>query len=189
MAGTQAGECWHRQSNSKCLCTCDCQHSHCAPSHGSCTGRLHPPPHTCYSSSHDQLTTAIAWHMGQVAPFRQHSPVALKPQAPPAYLILTRCALLSSLPLACRLCKLDPQVERILQDTGVQSVITFAAPPHLTACLLLRVEGGMWLVSVGGNEGQYPKDQGEEQLLQFAREVSDTLVVPYVHSVWSAVRP
>lgn len=69
------------------------------------------------------------------------------------------------------MCKLDPKVEKILDDNGVQSVITFSAPPKVTAFLLMRVEGGMCIASVGGNEGHFPKGRDEEDLLRFAREV------------------
>lgn len=77
--------------------------------------------------------------------------------------------------VACRLCKLAPNVEQTLADGAVQAVITFGGPPETTACLLFHVEGDMWIAAVGGNEGVYP-EHSKEGVMRFAREVRARLL-------------
>jgi hypothetical protein len=74
-------------------------------------------------------------------------------------------------PLPCRLCKLSPEVERILDENEVHFMIALADAPVRTLCIIARVEGGLSLVGVGGKEGVYPRAE-EDAVLRFAREVS-----------------
>jgi hypothetical protein len=66
-------------------------------------------------------------------------------------------------------------VEQILDDNQVQAVVNFAAPPLLQHMLLMRVEDGMCMASVGGNEGEYPcrdpDKRSADDCIQFAKEV------------------
>jgi hypothetical protein len=61
-------------------------------------------------------------------------------------------------------------VEKVLDDNKVQAVVTLANAPSVTASILLRIEGGLCIASLGGNEGKYPGTDHEE-LMKFAREV------------------
>lgn len=70
----------------------------------------------------------------------------------------------------CRLCKLAPEVEKVLDDNGVQAVVNLANAPTVTASILLRIEGGLCISSLGGNEGKYPGTDHDE-LMKFAKEV------------------
>lgn len=75
------------------------------------------------------------------------------------------------LPAVCRLCKLAPEVEQVLDDNNIQYIVTLAAPPDcVTASLIQRIEGGLCIASLGGNEGRYPGTDHEE-LMRFAQEV------------------
>lgn len=60
-------------------------------------------------------------------------------------------------------------------ETCAQVVGNFAAPPLIHSMLLTRVEGGMCVVSVGGNEGDYPgrdpAKRSAEDVIQFAAQV------------------
>jgi hypothetical protein len=61
-------------------------------------------------------------------------------------------------------------VEGILDENDVQAVVTLANAPTVTASILLRIEGGLCIASLGGNEGQYPGTD-HEKLMKFAQEV------------------
>jgi len=75
--------------------------------------------------------------------------------------------------LVCRLCKLAPEVEKALAADNTKVVLTFAGAPERTMCLLFHVEGGLYVVSVGGFEGLGPSGCGEEEVLKFASEVRE----------------
>lgn len=71
----------------------------------------------------------------------------------------------------CRLCKLAPEVEKALAADNTKVVLTFAGAPERTMSLMFHVEGGLYVVSVGGFEGLGPSGCGEEDVLKFASEV------------------
>jgi hypothetical protein len=68
------------------------------------------------------------------------------------------------------LCKLSPEVERILDSNEVYFTMALCEAPVRTLCIMPRVEGGLCLVSVGGKEGVYPRAD-KEAVLKFAQEV------------------
>jgi hypothetical protein len=72
--------------------------------------------------------------------------------------------------LACRLCKLSPEVEKTLDDNEVYFTMALPEAPVRTLCIIPRVEGGLCLISVGGKEGIYPC-AGKEAVVKFAQEV------------------
>jgi hypothetical protein len=69
-----------------------------------------------------------------------------------------------------RLCKLDPKVEKVLLDNNVPAMVTLAMPPQRTQAILMRVEDGLWMAGVAGNEGTYP-GRSEQDVMRFAQEV------------------
>lgn len=59
----------------------------------------------------------------------------------------------------------------MLDDNNIQFIVTLATPPDcVTASLIQRIEGGLCIASLGGNEGRWPATDHEE-LMRFAREV------------------
>jgi hypothetical protein len=88
----------------------------------------------------------------------------------------------------CRLCKLAPEVQQVLDDNNIHFIVSLAAPPNcVTASLIQHIEGGLWLASLGGNEGRYPGTDHEE-LMRFAREVGVRFVFRVSFRSYSLLR-
>ncbi|WIA29949.1 hypothetical protein OEZ86_000048 [Tetradesmus obliquus] len=67
------------------------------------------------------------------------------------------------------LVRLAPHIDAGLAAADVHGVAAVAVPPERTFSLIMRLEGGLWMASVGGHQGVHP-ERDEAQLLQFARE-------------------
>lgn len=73
--------------------------------------------------------------------------------------------------LLVRYLKLDPRVDALLTAANCQAVSLLPDPPSIgTFGLLMRVEDGMWVVSIGGYEGVHPP-KDDAQLLEWGKQV------------------
>lgn len=76
--------------------------------------------------------------------------------------------------IACRMCKLDPDVDALLREHNVYVHAALPAAPVQTFSLLMRIEGDVWLAGVGGNEGVHPGHKPGD-LMAFAQQVNRLL--------------
>lgn len=69
-----------------------------------------------------------------------------------------------------RLVRLAPEAEAALAAANIKVIYCMAQAPIKTLGIIIKTEGGTWMVGVGGYQGHHPPFQ-DDKILQWAEKV------------------